>query len=213
MKLAVLMPSRGLLAGPMRESVDAACKGYAHHPFYTHNRPLPECFNELGERVLTDDFTHALFVEEDMIIPDDAIPLLLEVDADIAAINYATHLTHPTTGKPWMSSYWWHDRLLWVSLGCTMVRRRVFEGLERPWFRTDLDITSTIIKGEWILGTHPRDPKKYGGQDSMFCYRAVEAGFTLGETLKKFAIHLPPLRPKEVEGNAGEADRHSEPGQ
>jgi hypothetical protein len=197
MRLAVLMPSRGKLVGRMRESVDEACRGLIYQPFYTHTESIPDCFNLLSQRAYDWGADLFWFVEEDVCIPKDAFQLLLDLDADIAAINYGTHLIHSVQNKPWISAMRSLDtgELLWVSLGCTMVRRCVFEAMPKPWFRVDQDISARLKNWtEWKYELIPRE-WDYGGQDSTFCFRATQLGFTLKDHATVVCEHLP--KPRE----------------
>jgi len=200
-KIAVLMPSRGVLAGKTMEAVLRALRGYQHDIFWTHGLPLPECFNALSKRVLDGDYTHGLFAEEDVVIPENALALMLEVNTDITAINYEIRVPHTPEGRRPLSSYYYMGELLWLSLGCTLIRREVFEKMPAPWFEVDKHIVA-INDGSkpngWRLGTRPRDPKEYGGQDSYFCYKALQLGFTLGEVPDVLCEHLPSICSEEV---------------
>jgi hypothetical protein len=189
------MPSRGILVSRMRESVDEACRGIRYKPFYTHKDPIPDCFNILTQKALAWGADHIWFVEEDVCVPNNAVQLLLDLDADITAINYGTHKLHPVEKKPWISAmrYFETGELLWVSLGCTMVRRRVFETMPAPWFRTDQDIAARLHKGKWIVELVNRE-WDYGGQDSTFCFRATQMGFTLRDHDSALCEHLPKPR-------------------
>ena len=69
-KLAVIVPSRGLMFSETLEELLNELEGFNYEIFWAHERPLPECFNEPTEEALKDPEVFAvLFVEDDMIIP------------------------------------------------------------------------------------------------------------------------------------------------
>ena len=198
----VCTPSRGVVASRMAEAIDQACQSpLVIDRYWTHDDSLPECFNKLVYCSLKTAATHLWFVEEDVVVPPGALDAMLELGTDIAAVDYPIRVREP---RP-LSSYWVKEegkeaRLLWVSLGCTLIRMAVFHAMARPWFRTDQAVVG-IHHGSayksWKLALTKRDPEKYGGQDSAFCYRALEAGFTLGEVNPQHMIaeHLDRLEP------------------
>jgi hypothetical protein len=69
-KLAVILPSRGLMFSETFEELLNELEDFDYEIFWAHGRPLPDCFNEPLERVLADPTVFAvLFCEDDMIIP------------------------------------------------------------------------------------------------------------------------------------------------
>lgn len=70
-----------------------------------------------------------------------------------------------------------------VGLGCTLVNKRVFEDIDRPWFR-------------WTEGyeDHPWDMRSVGGQqgigeDFYFCHKAKEAGYNIYVDTSIMCLH------------------------
>jgi hypothetical protein len=164
LSFAVLTPSRGLVHSRTIEAVEANISEAmdAGHDFegwvLTHHLPIPDCHERVTELGLATGADALWFVEEDMIPPPGALVASLEVlpEAPIAAMNYPIGVGHPYGNclPP--------DPINWCGLGCTLISRRVFEALDRPWFRVD---------GEWITD--------YGGQDISFGKRAKKAGFRI----------------------------------
>lgn len=182
--VSVLLPSRGLVGSRVIEAVDNQSEMIKHR-FYSHNDPLPDCFNKLVVKFLETASKYAWFVEEDVVVPKDALQRLLKASADIVAINYLLR------AAPVPSQCLYQGKLLWVSLGCTLVKRKVFEVLPFPWFRTDLAVTSTHTgsAGNWCLGLMPVK-SQYGGHDAFFCYYAIQAGFRMAVVEDRMCDHL-----------------------
>jgi hypothetical protein len=184
---AVLRPSRGLEFAESSDSIDEALQGYNYRTKRTWDKPIPDSFNRLTRWALDNtDAQSFLFVEEDVIVPIGGIGALLEMGTDIAAINY--HLK--IDGR--ISEYRRLGKLLWVSLGCTLIRRRVFETLPEPWFSTDYALfcesTGSACK-EKIL-TLKYNPRSYAGQDNYLCFNAMKAGFTMAAVDGLLCDHL-----------------------
>jgi hypothetical protein len=94
-KIAVVLPSRGLVFSKTVEELLTELKPYKHKIFWSHGRPIPDCFEIPTTEALTDSsFTHLLTVEEDMIIPKGSIKAMLAEKRPYVAYDY------PVTGAP-----------------------------------------------------------------------------------------------------------------
>ena len=183
----VLRPTRGLEFAESSDSIDQALQGYNYRTKRTWDMPIPDSFNWLVRWALDNtDAPDFLFVEEDVVVPIGAINAMQAVGTDIAAINY--HLK--IDGR--ISAYRRLGKLLWVSLGCTLIKRKVFETLPEPWFSTDYALfcksTGSACK-EKIL-TLEYNPRSYAGQDNYLCFNALKAGFTMAAVDGMLCEHL-----------------------
>lgn len=143
---------------------------------YTH-----QAENGLAEDFIDNkDFTHLFFTESDMILPHDAIVKLVDLDKDMASgvyflrsDNHEVGLGQPCLYKRPLAS--WPDdnygqipvsifpedkpfQVDCVGFGCVLFKRKVFEGLKKPYFNLDAN--------------------KYGS-DMYFYHHARKAGFEL----------------------------------
>ena len=188
-RIALLQPSRGILASEMAEAVDRELSGYWHVRFYTHDLPIPDCFNSLGNLFLESGAELAWFVEEDVIPPQGSLEKLLALDTDIAFVDY------PLVKFPTKQCFFeLNGRVVWVGLGCTLIRRRVFEALSDPWFESGHSLVghhSGSASNGWVYNLRPDPRIKYGGQDVYFCSRAVAEGFDIGVVDGLVCQHLP----------------------
>ena len=85
--IAILRPTRGIEFSASADSIEQALEGYENRKFRTWDLPIPDSFNELVEKALQTSAQEFLFVEEDVIIPVNAISLMRDLNVDIAAIN------------------------------------------------------------------------------------------------------------------------------
>lgn len=166
--IAVVMPTRGLIFTEVENSLEQVrffCKGDCVF-FRSINLPIPDGINELVEQaLLLEDLTHILFIEEDTVMPQNGFISLIKENADIAFIDYAVNGWSCSAKSD-------DDTILWCGLGCTLVKREVFDNLEKPYFRTDKSLR--LNDYIWI-----DVPMKYGGQDIWFFVHAREKGFTI----------------------------------
>jgi len=165
--IAIALPSRGLLFTLVMESLEEERIGKDVKIFFSNGLPIPDAQNQVVERILKEDNVEAIwFVEEDTIPPPEALDKLLRVDADIAFIDYGVG------GWSCSAKVRNSEEVLWCGCGCTLVKREVFDKMEKPWFRTDKSLRLNDFK--WI-----DIPMKYGGQDIWFCCKARELGFKI----------------------------------
>ncbi len=123
---------------------------------------------------LTDPvISHVFFVDDDVIIPSNAlIRLLSHQRALVSGLYYAkTHtkqplvLSAPYEGAP---ENWESGELVECyahGMGCTLIERVVFEHIEPPWFKTTVAICG--LGSEFKTQT----------EDVYFCEKAIAAGF------------------------------------
>lgn len=136
------------------------------------------------ENILESDAEWILFLDSDVLPPIDVYPRLREHNLDIVSGLYYAKKdpVHPAMwsieeGKGLSPIVKWPDGALVeadaIGLGCTLVNRRVFEYMDKPWFR-------------WTEGfeEHPWDTQEHNrqigvGEDFFFCHKAKEEGFNI----------------------------------
>jgi hypothetical protein len=65
---------------------------------------------------------------------------------------------------------------MWCGLGCTLVKREVFEKLEYPYFRSD----KALLLNDWPeIKWIEAGEQAYGGHDIYFGIKAREKGFKI----------------------------------
>lgn len=171
MKLGIVTPTRGMLFTRTLEAIERERIGYDTTLYLSHDLPIPDGHNSLCEKALADGMDHILFIEEDCVIPAGALEKLLAVDADIACIDYGVSgwscITRGVEGK-----------ILWCGLGCTLVRRKVFESLEKPYFRADMVLDLPDFKWRQLPESYVKT-HNYGSLDIWFFTKVREKGFEI----------------------------------
>lgn len=171
--ISVILPTRGIVFTEVEQSIEDNLKEYNHRVYRSFTLPIPESENYLVDKALEDHPTYLLFVEEDTVLPEHAFVNMVKANADIACIDYGV------SGWSCITRRKTTTEILWCGLGCTLVRREVFDKLDKPFFRTDL----ALRLNDWE--TNEKDwqevpkEKQYGGQDIYFCCKAREKGFSI----------------------------------
>ena len=166
-KVAVILPSRGLIFSRTAEEVLNNLKGIPHKICFSHQKPIPECFELPTVKALEDpDITHLWFVEDDMALPPHILKDMLDVDKAVVTVNY------PTTAKGDSSVLTVKGRIIYAGTGCTLVKRAVFDELKAPYFRTDI-MWQPKNRGDHILfrAVERGEREGYGLHDVTFFIR------------------------------------------
>lgn len=163
MKIAIILPSRGLMFSQTAEEILANVKGLPHQFFFSHRRPIPDCFEEPTNKALADgEVTHLWFVEDDMILPPSVLKQMLDLHKAAVTVNY------PTTAKQAAAVLSIKGRVVYGGTGCLLVKREVFDELEKPYFRDDIAWIPRNY-GDFIKFTAvKRKDKGYGYHDVHF---------------------------------------------
>lgn len=95
-----------------------------------------------------DEFTHIMFVDNDVTIPDDAIGRLMSLDANVATGCVPTTVrdvpfiavaqsVEPVTNAITWQRHWFSGARETEACGaaCLLIRREVFGAIGFPWFR------------------------------------------------------------------------------
>lgn len=156
-------------------------KGYQLNFSYVANSLVYTAREAMADYVVDSGATHLLFIDSDMTPPPETIVKLLEADKDIIsamifkrAYPYqpcfytkcrvvwgkegGKEVCKPIMEGPMEPETWPNDGVFemeGVGTACTMIKREVFEGMERPWFF----------------------PLPNMGEDLAFCVKARKAGF------------------------------------
>jgi hypothetical protein len=135
---------------------------------------ISENRNGIAEIALKRNCTHVWYVDDDQVFAPDTLARLLAHDLDIVSGLYLQREPpfHPHVYDEedeagfckWRSLREFEAGLVSVKAtgaGCLLVKREVFEAMERPWWRL-----GQITMDGW-------------GDDLNWCHRAREAGFSV----------------------------------
>lgn len=174
MKLSVILPSRGIMFSRTTECIFNNIKGFENVRLYmSHERPIPDCFNEPISKAMSDGCDIFWFVEEDMYFPDHTLMTLLNEyfkGNRFVTTEYADRRTGKTLvrrnslGEP-----------IYTGMGCLLTDKEMLEDIGYPYLRT-----GTF----WLVGDDYEykpdiQQKGYGTQDVWLCYNARKQGLKL----------------------------------
>lgn len=174
-QVAVILPSRGLIFSETAEEILRNLKGIPHKFFFSHRRPLPECFEEPTLRALKDpEITHLWFVEDDMVLKYTTLKRMVEADAN--AVTYDYPITDDGRGSVFCDQ---GGNVVFCGTGCLLVKREVFDNLKPPYF-TDKIRWTMLNYGEQIklVGSKNKEGG-YGLHDITFCLKLWKQGIKI----------------------------------
>jgi len=178
--IRVILPTRGLVFTEMLDALLGNLKGFTHKIYLSADRVIPDSQNYLIDQALHDNPTHLLFVEEDTVMPKNALAEMLLLDADIVCVDYGVG------GWSCITKNKKTNEILWCGLGCTLIKKEVFDKLEKPYFRSDKALLLNFWPDvKWI----DAGEQAYGLQDIWFFMKAREEGFIIRQ-LPGEAKHL-----------------------
>lgn len=199
-KIITLQPTRGLLFTKAQQALEQELLANRQVPFIlrTDNLPIPDCRNKLVETALTiKDWTHALLVDDDIIIPEGGLKAMLDKGTDIAFIDYPMHYTGDKWGAVgtatydnWLPGQDWKDKpVAWAGLGCALAKREVFEKLDKPWFMKTSKTFARDDNGKITMSGDDARVSGGGGEDTYFYMKAREKGFKIANVYGMTAGH------------------------
>lgn len=170
-KIGVIFPSRGLIFSETAEELLNNLKGVPHKIFFSHKKPIPQCFEDPTNEALKDpDITHLWFVEDDMILRPDTLMKLLAADSNAVTADY------PVTKDGRGSVFYDKGRnVVFCGTGCLLVKRSVFDNLKKPYF-TDKVRWTMLNYGESVKLTGVYGDTGYGTHDITFSIKLWNNG-------------------------------------
>lgn len=176
-RIAVILPSRGLIFSQTADDLLQNLQGYDHDIYFAHGLPIPDCFEKPLTEVLEGDYTHIWFVEDDQILPDDILDSLLIADVPVAACDYP--VSEDGQGVVFYNK---EGEVLCCGTGCTLVKREVFDKIKAPFFRTDIRWNvanhGSFLRLTANAATNP-DLEGYGLHDVTFGMKLWQAGIPI----------------------------------
>lgn len=176
MKVAVILPSRGLIFSQTADEILQNVKGIPHKFFFSHQQPIPKCFESPTNRALLDDeITHLWFVEDDMVLKPDTLRKML--DKDVNAITCDYPVTKDGRGSVFYDN---GGSVVFCGTGCLLVKREVFDNIKAPYF-TDKVRWNMLNYGEALKLVANKNSKGegYGLHDITFCIKLWKTGIII----------------------------------
>jgi len=142
MKIARCTPTRGLVHSRTEAAAETARvlaqnDGHAWRTFWSHDLPIPDCFNDVVGRAWDWGADVFWLLEEDVAPASPASTFAamwaqLETGADYVTTSYPIGTLEGGGASP--LNYDGAGRMVWCATGCILLRRVCFELMPRPWF-------------------------------------------------------------------------------
>lgn len=195
MKVIAAIPTRGVLLTETLESVQrnlhdarVSFNNIQTDIVLSWDKPIPDGHNEVVKKAVEKHAIYIWMVEEDVIVPDGTLRMMLKkksmyVAADLPekSDKRRSYIARWPVNDPVYKIYWTH-------LGCTLIKREVFEKIPYPWFENNHQYEVDTSQGANLSFRKLDKPHDYGGHDMLFGKKLMEAGYTLDE-VKLAAIH------------------------
>lgn len=183
--IAIATPTRGLtFTRTMQSIVDGMQAlnklGVATKLFTTHELNIPDGHNYCTETALSDPAVQKIFfVEEDMYISPEAFVELCTSPHEMVTLQY-----NDKNGRPHGIIEFDEGEVVWCGLGATVVTRKIFETIDKPYFYTKRRWKNlrSVVGGK-LVKTYEKlqfeSEYQYGGLDVDFCMRVRNNGFRI----------------------------------
>jgi hypothetical protein len=174
-KLAVVLPSRGLMFSQTLEELLRELEGFNYEIYWSHGKSLPKCFNDPTEKALKDpDVFAVLFCEDDMKLPKGILRKMFAAQYPVVALDYPFQQDGDSTCLHDPKGY-----AYWTGTGFLLVAKQVLNQMEKPIWRTDTTFDPFIDKD--TIHFWPRKLTKvfYGLHDLRFGLLLYSAGLPI----------------------------------
>lgn len=175
--IGVIYPSRGLVFSQSAQEMLDNLKDIPHKIFFSHKRPIPECFTEPTEKALKDkEITHLWYIEDDTVLPPNTLKQMLDMDANVVTCDY------PITKEGKGSVFYDNARnVIFCGTGCLLVKREVFASLKKPYFTDKIRWSILNYGGGTIKLVGSKNPtgEGYGMHDITFCLKLWKQGIDI----------------------------------
>lgn len=171
-KLAVVLPSRGLMFSETLENLLDELQGFEYEIFWAHGKSLPDCFNDPTDKALADpDVFAVLFCEDDMIIPKGMLREMFAQNYPAVALDYPFQQQGDSTvlHDPQGFAYW-------TGTGFLLVSKAILDQMEKPIWRTDRTFDPFIDKDTIHFWPRKLEGVHYGLHDLNFGMVLYSAG-------------------------------------
>lgn len=174
-KLAVVLPSRGLMFSETLEDLLNELESFDYEIFWSHGKSLPQAFNDPTEKALADPNVFAvLFCEDDMILPQGILKEMFNQKYPVVALDYPFQQNGDSTvlHDPQGFAYW-------TGTGFLLAAREVLEGVPKPIWQTGRTFDPFVDKDTIHFWPRHLEGVHYGLHDLNFGLVLYSAGLPI----------------------------------
>jgi hypothetical protein len=151
--------------------------------FFTHDLPIPECFNAVCLKAHAWDAALLWILEEDVLPSRGGFARMfnaIKAGADVAVIDYPMP-TLDGTRITWGVVRDGVGRMSWCRTGCILFKRECLDALPRPWFT----LRGRLFKDgalQWQAQWQADEASESAyGADVEFTHSLIQLGFKIQE--------------------------------
>jgi hypothetical protein len=157
--VVVLVPSRGLVISKSMESIIKElnnCKYVRRwEMIVSHDMTVDKARQYLAEEALKREWAdYSFWVDDDQVLSEGLLTRLFETEADYASCHVVNRspknlMPYATTENRQKPIFWFPpdnmrkdfstSDLTFISLAVALIKRRVFDEIPKPWFKSELD--------------------------------------------------------------------------
>lgn len=176
MKLAVVFPSRGLAFSQTVEELyrELNSTGGDYTVFFSHGRPIPDCFEIPTQEALKGDFDAVLYAEDDMVFTEGILNKMIARDVPAVACDY------PVGGGSGGTVMYDPDgKAFFTGCGLLLVKMELLRRMPAPIWRDDVRWKPYMDSGLVHFAVTTDDAEHYGQQDVAFGLRLYANGMPI----------------------------------
>tara|TARA_Y100000310_G_scaffold339451_1_gene432118 strand:- start:3860 stop:4693 length:834 start_codon:yes stop_codon:yes gene_type:complete len=157
--VVVLIPSRGLLISKMMESLLRELNNCSYIRKWeivcSHDMTVDKARQYLAEEFVEREWAdYSFWVDDDQVLSEGLLTRLFEAEADYASCHVVNRspknlMPNASMSNRQKSIFWFPpdnmrkdfetNDLTFISLAVSLIKRRVFEEIPKPWFKSELD--------------------------------------------------------------------------
>ena len=163
-KLAVILPSRGLMFSETLEELLNELEDFNYEIFWSHEKSLPDCFNDPTNAILKDDSVFAVLIcEDDMIIPKGILKQMFKQNYPVVALDYPFKNNGDSTVLNDRNGF-----AYWTGTGFLLIAKPILQAMEKPIWRTDTAWDTMIKSNTLVFWARKLNKVAYGLHDVNF---------------------------------------------
>ena len=174
--LAVVLPSRGVIYSETVEEMyrELNSLDIPYRVFFSHARPIPDCFEIPTLEALKTNCSHILYVEEDMVLPKGILKKMVK------RVKHALACDYPVGGSDGGTVMYDPDgTAFFTGCGLLLVDASLLRKLPRPIWRDDVRWVPHVEDGYIYFDISTDDTEHYGQQDVAFGLRLYANGMPI----------------------------------
>ena len=171
MKIAVILPTRGMYFVKAYKALINGLIGFNYHIFTTTGHNASKARNLMVKKALKSAYTHFLFIDDDVVLKKGVIDQMFNYDVASCQIPLkegGSNIKYNPDGT-----------VAWAGAGCLMVKREVIEKMKKPYFNSAPQWILCYYKDKIRFRKKSDEPSEEGGEDINFCRQLIKLKYEI----------------------------------